>query len=715
MTRAVVSASRGASDKKSSAKTVKKLHVKKSSGGGGASKAGDFGDKRQLRRRTSQETATRAVNLKLSSYARSQVECNTNKDAMNAEALVLAEVRRVRQEKTYIKGEFWTNLIADLKLGGSLSDGLPLPAQQEVVAKALDQSLRLAHSPNPASRSAGRLVKYLNFVETLNETEYFGVLRGSVESHYLSKSLSAQIMEAVLRFSARSRADLKFPQHWSVMRTAFDRLLLGLWERSQARSMTRSQFIRAWRAELSLFMDMPQATSVVTASDEKREPDVGVLEEVASSSLVGAELFSPETMLADLLHFKSEIRRLLQQLEDVNFDASEMEGYKQICTRHAENLDDGLWDKLDCRSQELPYLTCPGLQSLAVVPHDLFYNCQQARIRSLAVSNSDVPRLPHEKWLYNELPLAGMPTTIVIPEHLIYDMSNCREYLLKKLESFVPLTSESLKRCMRTNSAECLRLDPLYWLDEAFVEQAYEGLIDTHLKNCVLNILPSAGQRRSLAKAVAAGELLCGGVVATAQKLSLQKELRAPINLLSEIDQGRGPTSAEAGKMSLWCSCVLKKAENFTVFEDEVVEQGVTRTKTFVGAEALQRRYDRAAAVAGVKEASDLKEFRAFAWMLSAAQAKSVNEWQREAVATSGQRLKLEKAKMLKDVEEKTKSKNSTTAQAPTAITAPPLKKSKASGGVQDLVISLQPESESKDDEEEGEGCVLSFFGAKAV
>ena len=248
-------------------------------------------------------------------------------------------------------------MIAELKLGGSLADGLPHPSKQESVARELDQSLRLAHSPNPASRSAGRLIKYLRYVKTMTETEYFGVLRGAVESPTLSKGLSTQILEALLRFSARSRADLSFPEHWSQMRTCFDRLLLSQWERCQARSMTRTQFMRAWRAELSLFFDMPKATSVVQASDEKREPDCSVLDELAASSLVGAELFSPEIMLADLLHFKSEIRRLLKGLEDENFDESEMDAYRQICQRHAEHLNEELWERLDCRSQELPYLT----------------------------------------------------------------------------------------------------------------------------------------------------------------------------------------------------------------------------------------------------------------------------------------------------------------------------------------------------------------------
>ena len=64
--------------------------------------------------------------------------------------------------------------------------------------------------------------------------------------------------------------------------------------------------------------------------------------------------------------------------------------------RLAENLDETSWAESDCRQQQLGY--CSGsVLAHCVHPNDLWFNCREARIRTLAVSNIDVPRLPWAK------------------------------------------------------------------------------------------------------------------------------------------------------------------------------------------------------------------------------------------------------------------------------------------------------------------------------
>ena len=63
------------------------------------------------------------------------------------------------------------------------------------------------------------------------------------------------------------------------------------------------------------------------------------VEELASSSLVGQDLFSPEVMLAELLHFKAEVDRRLLEVELMHFPGDEMASFKDICMWFTENLD----------------------------------------------------------------------------------------------------------------------------------------------------------------------------------------------------------------------------------------------------------------------------------------------------------------------------------------------------------------------------------------
>lgn len=173
-------------------------------------------------------------------------------------------------------------------------------------------------------------------------------------------------------------------------------------------------------------------------------------------------------------------------------------------------------------------------------------------------------------------------------------------------------------------------------MDEAFLASAYDGLIDSHLKSCVLALVLDKCDKRLLARAVLAGKTLLNDEVVTAQEVSLEKDLRGAIDLLPEIAAGRGPTANELGKMSLWCSVFIKK------FDDET---GKISKTTLVGGDALRRRFQACENFPGVKDA----------WLSTSAELNKYKEWQRHAIETSSLRMKDSKAQMLKDCEESAK------------------------------------------------------------
>ena len=316
--------------------------------------------------------------------------CNKNGQGQVAEEVVLAEVRRCRTHRCHIQASFWLALIRDHGLGGTLADGLQQPVDSQPVSNTLDVALRPAHSANPAARSSTGLLKVLDFREDSNETEYFGCLRGAIESPTMCKGMSQQIMEGLLRYTARTRCDQQWPHYFNHMKDHWDQLLLHMWMKAVTKQMTRAQFWRCWRAELSLFFSMEKASCVAQASDDGQEPRIAEIEELSSSSLIGQELFSPEVMLAELLHFKTEVARRLSEVELQQFPEDEMQAFREISMRLAENLGEKSWAELDCRQPQLGY--CSGsVLAHCVHPNDLWFNCREARIRTLAVSNIDVP------------------------------------------------------------------------------------------------------------------------------------------------------------------------------------------------------------------------------------------------------------------------------------------------------------------------------------
>lgn len=674
---------------------------------------------RKLRRRDSSEMTTRAIALKLGAFSKTQVACNKNADGELAPEVVLREVRRVKALGQNISVQFWTDLIRNHKLSGTLADGLPAPESHQQVAKELDLALRLAHNTNPAKKSALAVIKYLDFVEKLNETEYYGVARGSIECVTMSRSMSGTLQEALVRYSARTRADKAYPSLFEHMKDAFDQNILAQWLRAHARGMTRSQFMRARRCELNLFFDMKSAVTAIAITDEGKDPVESLIDEISKSSVIGHELFKPEIMVMEIVNFKGEITRRLKEVELQHFPEDEMNSFRQICQRLAENLDQQCWNELDCKNQPLSYLS--GTICFNVTnSNDLWFNTREARLRTLAVSGNHVKRMPWETWLFGTSPIGGCPETIRVPDELTFDMSNCREFLLSKLDLISPLTVETCRRTIRQNMQELKRLDANgFWMDSAFLNDSYDNLIEAHCKDLVLALVQEGKHMQSIQKAEVAGRLLLSGDVFTAQKMSLQRELKGALNLLTEIYSGRGPTAQEAARMSLWHTIFLKRCENFAMYEEEMAEGKLGRVKMhkWFGSDAIMKRYERAEAQHGCKSPEDLKEFRSFTWLLSKEKQKIASEWQKHAVSTSASRLKETKANMLKDVEESCKNKRKVE-KVPAPITAPPLQKKQTpatSSTDTQIVIAENSDCEDPQDAEEDETGLLNFFGARAM
>ena len=69
------------------------------------------------------------------------------------------------------------------------------------------------------------------------------------------------MLDCVLRYVARLRADLAFKKFLAVVKDTFNEILATSFARSPSDGMTRSRLLRAHREQLVLFLDMELATT----------------------------------------------------------------------------------------------------------------------------------------------------------------------------------------------------------------------------------------------------------------------------------------------------------------------------------------------------------------------------------------------------------------------------------------------------------------------
>ena len=126
------------------------------------------------------------------------------------------------------------------------------------------------------------------------------------------------------------------------------------------------------------------------------------------------------------------------------------------------------------------------------------------------------------------------------------------------------------------------------------------------------------------------------------------------MSLLTDVSEGRGPSPIELGKMGDYVVTFAKRVENFCWIDMHEIG-AKTMPDTLFGPEAIEWRFNKCENEEGVKDGQDIREFRAFQWLLTPVQIVKMSEWETAALDSAKSRAKAIKDKTIADIEEKNK------------------------------------------------------------
>ena len=673
--------------------------------------------------RTEDEQIARAIRLKLHMFPATQVQCSLDDEGYSIPMRVKEKLRETKLSKCHIKTEWWNQLVPRHKLSGTLCDGLVAPLQPEPVRRELDDALKSAHDSNPAKRTAGKYISLLRHMGPCNRTDFFGLCKASTTSPSLSRSMAETLLPHLMKYIARSNMDKQEADYWAVLSPYFDNMMGESWCRAQASGVARASFLRANRDVLSLFFSMEAGTQVEAASSSPdNKPDQKDILLLVNSSMVGSQLFAPESLRGECENFLSEIKRRIYDVEMNGFEAEEIESFTKIMNHVASSLDFEIWREFDADDLEVEFLTTTATTK-GNHPADQAQERLLARIKTLAVSDNKVQRYPWEQHLYGTQVLPGAPQCNTLPENVYFDLANARDYMVGCLGTGWQ-TVATMKATVSKFAAHAKLLDHTFWMDEYFLVHQYDRLIATHLENCLLQILPDEHSGHvDMRKVLNAARLLTTGDIVMSQEKDLKDKLMSATNLLSDMVDARGPLPTEASRFSDFLKRFLAKSLNFAMAQVTDIEPGdssVTRTFNVFGHEAVEERYNRCAQLKddSVVPTEDLKFFRTYRWHLNEVQSKKYEQWEKQSVATAKSRLVALRQAALLDVETNTaadkKQKKKTKEDTSASPVAPPLqKKSKPSEKLALVDVCCNVEAEH-DSAEQANG-LMGFFGARAT
>ena len=190
------------------------------------------------------------------------------------------------------------------------------------------------------------------------------------------------------------------------------------------------------------------------------------------------------------------------------------------------------------------------------------------------------------------------------------------------------------------------------------------------------------------------------------------------MSLLTDVSEGRGPSPIELGKMGDYVVTFAKRVENFCWIDMHEIG-AKTMPDTLFGPEAIEWRFNKCENEEGVKDGQDLREFRAFQWLLTPVQIVKMNEWETAALDSAKSRAKAIKDKTIADIEEnKNKEARKSSGKRDSAALAPPVKPPTSKKKAKTPLMSSPTKPSSSHDEDDRLQCdsgLLSFFGAKAL
>lgn len=588
---------------------------------------------RHLSRKTTEGQVDRIIKSKLSSYDSVELETAIGKTTKMSVADFIADgVRKNRGGNQYLNSRFWTSFHQEFDLGAQRFGNMQSEDDaegDESVSDEILECLLQAHSENPAARKPDALLSYLEYVGKCNLTELKVMINASKESHIVSRRSSEKMLMGLLKFIGKHKLHEQWKNFWAIVSVDFDVTFSSYVAGHMSSSAFRPEFIRGHASALAPFMAMEDLEAVQKALEEGNPVPARPLQAIMQTG-VGSVLFKAEAVKLQYNMFVNTIEERLDTLEFHNYEASELQSFKTVVMGEARNVVQGA-PPFSKKLTKLSFLGRETVVSINAV-HDEWNYRLEARMRTLAVSTGQLPRLPWEVVLLGEKgKVEGAPETIVLEQSYLESAKNVRKVAFKLLEGYTEtLTFSEMKKVMNSQRETLLSLDRMFSLELQWLNEVAEPAAEAMVRDVVLRTMPSneCFEGFTFAKTLAELDKLMGERLVGACSMALHREVTAIRQLIGTMQEGRSPTDQQVLRMSDYFRLVLGRCEHFLQVEARCKEEGsfFPVVKMVSGREAMAVLW---AAFEAKPENSrglaDVGDFRRHGWMLDSAKLAIVN------------------------------------------------------------------------------------------
>lgn len=136
---------------------------------------------------------------------------------------------------------------------------------------------------------------------------------------------------------SRNKLHESLPQFWETSRAYFDAELAAEAEEFLLRGKVE-HFVCKYKQALCLYVDLGDLATVLKASGTKVAAPIAILERLFKHSCTTQVLFKDQGVRKDMDSFLTSMKGKLQELENNDFLASDVEAYKTLCFKESSIL-----------------------------------------------------------------------------------------------------------------------------------------------------------------------------------------------------------------------------------------------------------------------------------------------------------------------------------------------------------------------------------------
>ena len=587
---------------------------------------------RHLHRNSTEVQVERIVADRLKAFDPIEMATATGKSTgMSVNDYIGQEVRQKKAKNGRLCSNFWHRFHEEFKLGtGKFThmDSADDPAGEEALSDELLDAVGEAHKENPAARKAEPFVNFLEYAGEPSVTELRFMIEASREGPVITKKNSHRMLVAILAHIGRTKSHERFVHFWRAVKADFDKTFAAYAGALVGDARLRREFVRGNAHALAPLVDMALVSAMEDATARGVSPDGGMLQLVLATA-VGATLYQAEGARLQYDQFLGRIADRIGQLEYHDFRSEEVRSFRALMQVEAREVSKGA-PRFAKKTGTLDFLG-EDMQMAILSVNDEWSFRLAARVKAVAVSRGQLPRLPWEVVVFGDRdPLPGFPETVKVPDDLIEPYTNVRAAAKKLLDGYEGLTFADMRRFVAAQADILTGMDRHFAIELQFLRVHAEEVAERGVRSKLLAMLPRDGSVEGMTMATASAqvEALSLDRRVAACHPNLAKEIRTTAQLLRNLMDCEAPSDENVLKMAPFFRQVLARCEHFLTAEVRVQKLGTLDfTNTRVSGRAAMAALWQA--FAGKDEndrcLADVEEFRRFKWMLPRGQCEVVS------------------------------------------------------------------------------------------